>query len=369
MEFNKPDIAAKSVFHDLSSLNQLRESAKTDQRETLRAAVKEFEAYFLNLMLKNMRSANKLIGEDSPLTNDDVSFYNEMHDQQLAVELSRSSKFGIGDMLFNQLAAALPNDSSKDGQSENNQNFSIKDYIRTRSNTNEQSSLLNSTSKSAADELANTKFDYQPKTNFVIDNKSKTTTANIDFLKHLDLKVFGPGDNSNNNVNPMQSAAPADSKFETKKDFIERLVPLAKKAASKIGVHPGVLIAQAALETGWGKFLSKAEDGSSSLNLFGIKSNAQWDGKVSRTMTIEFVKGLPEKLKQTFKAYDSLEQSFTDYVDLITENPRYQKAVESSSDPKAYLENIQTSGYATDPNYAEKIHGIFVRESLFQLTD
>lgn len=334
----KPLEAPNNLYHDLNSLNSLRQQSKTSQRETLRAAVKEFEAYFLNLMLKNMRQTNKVFAEDNPLSSNDVEFYNEMHDQQLALELSRSSKFGIGDLLFRQLSQHLP----KDGGEKETPIIKLGDGQSI--NTNQINSPPNPyLLEKLKVQQVNVKSD-------VVD---KSQSALLQTQKNELSK--------NVNGNTLQ--------FESKQDFIEALKPYAIDASRILGVNPGVLIAQAALETGWGKFLPKDSQGNPSMNLFGIKADSRWEGDTVSTTTLEFIEGIPEKLTQAFRAYDSLKDSFEDYIDFIQSNPRYQSALDKTDNPKEYLEEIQNSGYATDPNYADKIHSIFMREQLFKIAD
>lgn len=334
----KPLEASNNLYHDLNSLNQLRMQSKTSQRETLRAAVKEFEAYFLNLMLKNMRQANKVFAEDNPLSSNDVEFYNEMHDQQLALELSRSSKFGIGDLLFRQLSQHLPKDGGE------KETPTIKLAEKQPVNRSEQATFSSPYLISALKEQRNK----------AIDNNNKGLSPEL-------------------NQTAISTKADLTEKselaFNSKQDFIESIKPYAIEASKALGINPGVLIAQAALETGWGKFLPKDTKGNPSMNLFGIKADSRWDGNRVHTTTLEFIEGIPEKLTQAFRAYDSLKESFEDYVDFIQSNPRYQNALEKTESPKEYLDEIQNSGYATDPNYADKIHSIFMREQLFKITD
>ncbi|MBU2179068.1 MAG: glucosaminidase domain-containing protein, partial [Gammaproteobacteria bacterium] len=126
-------------------------------------------------------------------------------------------------------------------------------------------------------------------------------------------------------------------------------------AAAHLGLEPLALIAQAALETGWGQRMFKTGTGQNSNNLFGIKAQANWQGQVAVVDTLEYRQGVAQKEKARFRAYDNAEQSLHDYVDLIQSNPRYQAALSVASDTKAYFQRLQAAGYATDPNYAQKI--------------
>ncbi|WP_144395157.1 flagellar assembly peptidoglycan hydrolase FlgJ [Pleionea sediminis] len=350
-------------FYDLNSLNSLREHNGKTEREALKIATKEFEAYFINLMLKNMRSANELISDESnPLTGDKVSFFNEMHDQQLAINMARSSNFGIGAALYRQLSESLPNEPAEKSEPANISplNPLQRSAVINNKNTNSQS-----TSIIEQDNQINSTSDTRAMNHVMFG--SARSGVNINYQSESDQK------RTNQDVSESSSNQSAinqtDFNFNSKSDFIDTVKPYAIEAAKALGVHPGVLIAQAALETGWGRFFGKNEAGQPSMNLFGIKADNRWQGDSIKTMTIEFNQGIPEKVRQKFRAYDSLKESFNDYVKFVKENPRYQSAIENVKDPKAYLEKLHQGGYATDPQYVDKIHSIFVREALFKLTD
>jgi flagellar protein FlgJ len=128
-----------------------------------------------------------------------------------------------------------------------------------------------------------------------------------------------------------------------------------------LGIAPEVLLAQAALETGWGRFVAADQRGSSN-NLFNIKAGAGWSGPTVAVQTLEYRNGVAEREQATFRAYASPADSFDDYVKLIAGSPRYQSAREAAADPQAYLRGLQRSGYATDPAYADKVLDILGRE-------
>ncbi|MCA1805665.1 MAG: glucosaminidase domain-containing protein [Xanthomonadaceae bacterium] len=125
-----------------------------------------------------------------------------------------------------------------------------------------------------------------------------------------------------------------------------------------------MLIAQAALETGWGRAMPRHEDGSPSHNLFGIKADSRWDGERVAVQTMEFRDGLMQRERASFRSYQSLAQGFEDYVSFLRENPRYQQALEAAGDGGRYLRELQQAGYATDPEYADKINAILGGERL-----
>ena len=122
-----------------------------------------------------------------------------------------------------------------------------------------------------------------------------------------------------------------------------------------LGVDPRVLVAQSALETGWGKHTMTRSDGYVSNSLFGIKANHSWKGDAVNMPTLEFENGQFNKQRASFRAYNTVAESMDDYVDFVTKNPRYQSALERASDPEGYTRALQDAGYATDPKYADKI--------------
>ncbi len=145
--------------------------------------------------------------------------------------------------------------------------------------------------------------------------------------------------------------------------FISALLPLARQAATRLGVAPEVLVAQAALETGWGRHVIRDADGRSSHNLFNIKAGSDWSGGTVVKSTLEFdADGLPYRERARFRAYPDYAASFRDYAEFVASRPRYREALARADDPRAYLEALAGAGYATDPRYADKIMAILSRE-------
>lgn len=148
--------------------------------------------------------------------------------------------------------------------------------------------------------------------------------------------------------------------------FVRQLWPLAQEAAAKLGQEPHALIAQAALETGWGRHMIRRPDGSSSHNLFNIKADHRWDGEKVGVDTLEYEQGAAVKKKANFRAYDSLRDSFNDYVEFLSSSPRYQAALNGAGDGGGYFAELQKAGYATDPNYATKISSVMSGREMTQ---
>ncbi len=146
--------------------------------------------------------------------------------------------------------------------------------------------------------------------------------------------------------------------FSSPSDFVRQVWPHAQRAGRELGVDPRVLVAQTALETGWGRAVIQHGDGRSANNLFGIKADAGWDGERVARQTMEFRAGVMVRERAEFRAYESIAASFDDYVSFIKSNPRYEEALAASQDGAQWSRELQRAGYATDPDYARKINGI-----------
>ncbi|ALU44755.1 flagellar assembly peptidoglycan hydrolase FlgJ [Pseudoalteromonas rubra] len=302
------DPTRNQSFYDLTDLNSLRQDALKStgdanaSEEVLRKAAQQFESIFTQMMLSSMRKANEVLEDkDSPFNSSSVKFYRDMHDQQMSMQLSSEGSLGLADLIVQQLS---PN---RDG------------YM--------PSSVLRTGAELQSDRIANgeagqRKAEQQPE---VTESASK------------------------------------EVQFDDPESFVSQLWEHAKSAAAKIGLNPAVMVAQAALETGWGKHIIARQDGESSLNLFNIKADKRWHGDSASKMTLEFEQGLPVKKQANFRAYDSLKDSINDYVDFLQSNPRYQEALTKTDNPDQYLDALQQAGYATDPDYAEKIKRVLDR--------
>jgi flagellar protein FlgJ len=153
----------------------------------------------------------------------------------------------------------------------------------------------------------------------------------------------------------VSSSADHQPLAQSKEDFVRMMWPHAQRAASTLGVDPNALVAQAALETGWGKAVPTHGGGSSSFNLFGIKAGSSWEGATANVPTLEFEGGVAVRKVERFRSYDSPADSFNDYARLIGTNPRYENARGAGGDVATFASALQEGGYATDPNYAQKI--------------
>lgn len=149
------------------------------------------------------------------------------------------------------------------------------------------------------------------------------------------------------------SAAPVS--VDERDRFLAEVGAQANEAASQLGVSPELVLAHAALESGWGKRPLRNADGSDSHNLFGIKADANWRGAALDAMTTEHENGVDEHRRERFRSYPDVGAAMNDYARLLRNNPRYQEALNAGGDAVAFAQGLARGGYATDPDYARKL--------------
>ena len=150
---------------------------------------------------------------------------------------------------------------------------------------------------------------------------------------------------------PEQRSKPQPSTtFANKDEFLAAMTPVAKEVAADLDISHKIVLAQAALESGWGKHQR-------SNNLMGIKSHGE-EGGVD-VVTHEVVNGKRVKITDSFRQYDSPEDSIRGYGAFLKANSRYRHFLRAGSENEdAQLSALQTSGYATDPKYSFKLRTI-----------
>jgi flagellar protein FlgJ len=302
---------------DLTGLEQLRQRAAHSDPGALKEAAAQFDALFIGMMLKSARAAS--LGKGI-FDNEGSKQYLELMDDQVALELARKGGLGFGKMLLEQISP----------------------------HGTEQGNALGA--------------DDSPYTS--------STQAPADFAARLPalLRALSSGDaveplggDDNGAATAAAENAPVGDVAE---HFVRRYLPDATAAARSLGIDPRLLLAQAALETGWGAATPQHPDGSSAHNLFGIKAGANWRGARVAHWTMEHMGGVAARKREVFRAYDRAAASFADYVDLIGGSSRYAEALSHSSDPEAYARAVSDAGYATDPDYADKWLSIYRGERL-----
>jgi flagellar protein FlgJ len=298
-----------NTYSDLNGLTSLKRDPHSPQ--ALRAVAQQVDALFLQMMLKSMREAGASIGESD---SNEMGMYQDMFDKQIALNLSQHQSLGLGALLTRQLGAAQPPAGSPAAGG--------------------TAAGGPATGAGAAGAAA----PGQPATRVPL-----TTSL------------------------PSASAAPAGSATgiaQTAEQFVAAVLPAIRNAALALGVNPLGLLAQAALETGWGKRLPRNSDGTSSLNLFGIKADEKWSGQRATAGTMEVVGGVATRRHAVFRAYGSIEESVNDFANLLKNSAKFRRAVAAGRDPQAFVNHMGRSGYATDPGYAEKLSSILHSSTL-----
>jgi flagellar protein FlgJ len=141
-------------------------------------------------------------------------------------------------------------------------------------------------------------------------------------------------------------------------DFIASVAPWARQTADRLGVSPELVTAHAALESGWGQFPLRGADGSTTHNLFGLKTGSAWTGDTVRALTTEVEDGTAIRREQDFRSYADEADAFGDYANLLLDNPRYRSAVNAGDDAHAFAQGLARGNYATDPSYAHKLESV-----------
>ncbi|WP_124424491.1 flagellar assembly peptidoglycan hydrolase FlgJ [Pseudomonas orientalis] len=389
--------ADSGSYSDLNRLNQLKVGDDKNSDGNMRKVAQEFESLFLSEMLKSMRSATEVLGKDNPMNTPAAKQYQEMYDQQLAVSMSREGGgIGLADVLMRQMQKNKP----VDAQAATLQGPAAAEAVKKvdvpteiAAGTQAEGPLGRSNgqrplwayrvAEPQAGAAASHSNDMELMNQRRIALPSKLTDrllAGIVPSTQVEAKV-APLRNSAAADNVVNSSArsvavpsgkmqvygraiaqpplaPAKKAFSSQDEFVATMLPMAKAAAARIGIDPKYLVAQAALETGWGKSVMRAEDGSSSHNLFGIKAGQSWQGGQARAITSEFRDGAMVKETAQFRSYSSYQDSFHDLVTLLQSNDRYKEVVKSADNPEQFVRELQKAGYATDPAYASKISQI-----------
>lgn len=293
------DVARSQLSIDPRGLDGLKRDVRAgdDSPETIRAVARQFESLFARMLIKSMRETS--FG-DGLMDSEQSEFYRDMFDQQLAAELSEGRGLGLADMLVRQLSqgagagVTTPGTEAADATAQGN-----------------GAASAGSTSDLPAASAVG----------------AKTTAA-------------------------------ADWRPTSREDFVRQLWPHAQAAGRALGVAPSTIVSHAALETGWGRSLPQQADGQTSYNLFGIKAGAGWEGAAASSSTLEFRGGTMMRSREQFRAYDSLGAGVADYARLLGGSPRYAAARNTGGDVDAFAGALQRAGYATDPQYADKLRAV-----------
>ncbi|MTW20714.1 flagellar assembly peptidoglycan hydrolase FlgJ [Allochromatium palmeri] len=315
---------------DPNAYQGLSRVARDGGAEGLEAAARAFESLLVGQMLKQMRSTTLGGGLfDSAQTQ----LYQDLYDQQIATVLSEGDGLGIRKALLRQLAPELSNE----GRAERDpatltvpeRNPLLKSFKR-----RQIEAAVEKTDSKPVDAVAN-----PSETSAGAATTSATTTTGARVGRSTLVSGGGRW--------PPRNA----------EEFVAYLKPYAEQAAEILGMDTSVLLAQSALETGWGKHIPRRANGNSSFNLFGIKADRSWKGDSVGVGTLEYRNGVAQREQAKFRAYETPADSFVDYVAFLKRNPRYGEALNSRTGEE-FIRGLQKAGYATDPRYANKILGI-----------
>ena len=311
------NVALPTNAVDLEGLDALRRRAHRDDPSALADVAVQFEALFIGMMLESARSASLGGGL---FDGAETEQYLALMDRQVALELARSGGFGFGKMLEQQLV-------SHDGAA--GPTSGPVPQSRAAFGRRPAASDVDAIALRAAP-----------------DAPAKSGTAAFPRALPESLAALS---------GTQTEQAPGEP---TPAQFVAELLPEAKAAAAALGIEPRLLLAQAALETGWGRAVPQRGNESAN-NLFGIKAAASWSGPTVERWTLEHEGGVTAPQREQFKAYASTAESFADYVDLVGAAKRYAGAVEQAGNPEAYAREMTKAGYATDPKYADKWLAIY----------
>ena len=283
-----------SAAWDAQSLNELKSKAGQDPQANLRPVARQVEGMFVQMMLKSMREA---LPKDGIFSSDSTRLYTSMYDQQIAQQMTAGKGLGLADMMVKQMAG----DQSPVDPADQMQQVPMKFPLET----------VTSYQNQALTQLVRKAMPKAP------DDSDEPLTG--------------------------------DSK-----DFLAQLSLPARLASQQSGVPHHLILAQAALESGWGQRQIPRENGEPSFNIFGVKATPNWKGPTTEITTTEYENGEAVKVKAKFRVYSSYLEALSDYVGMLTRNKRYA-AVTNAATAEQGAQALQNAGYATDPNYARKL--------------
>ncbi|KKI43522.1 MAG: flagellar assembly peptidoglycan hydrolase FlgJ [Enterobacterales bacterium] len=287
---NSNSVLTQGAAFDIRNLDALKRTAKEDPQQGLKAAAKQMEGLFVQMMLKSMRDASF---KDGLFNSQQSEMFTSMYDQQIAQNMADRGSLGLADMMVKQMGGEVEN------------------------------------------------------------THATTRTAQVPLsLDTASFKRIPQRLNADDIVN--QQTAREAGLGGSSRDFISRMLAPAMDASQKSGVPHQLIIAQAALESGWGEQEILTKEGKPSHNLFGIKATGNWKGKTTEITTTEYINGIKQKVKASFRVYESYSDALSDYASLLTNNPRYGNVANASSAESGARE-LQRGGYATDPQYANKL--------------
>jgi flagellar protein FlgJ len=313
---------------DPNALGDIKRLSRDNSPEGLRAAAKQFEAMFLQMVLKSMRDATPQSGF---MDSDQTRMFQSMQDQQLAMNMAQGRGIGLADAIFRQLGgeAAIAAQAADPA-------VGIEALIENAAMP--QRSAISAVRPRLAEKAA-----ADPAT-LAAGVSAALAAANAAAVR--------------------DTAAPDAAKVPAgAREFVNRVWTHAGEASRTTGIPAHFMVAQAALETGWGRAELRRADGTPSHNLFNIKAGADWKGAVVEVPVKEYANGRAYTENARFRAYGSYEEAFRDYARLLSNSPRYAEVL-GQQDGAGFARSLQQAGYATDPMYADKLTRIIAGSTL-----
>ncbi|RLK48671.1 flagellar protein FlgJ [Alkalispirillum mobile] len=345
-------VHANNALDPASGTAKLRQGLQNPSRESISQVAEQFESLFIQMMLKQMRSTtpgNDLFGGNAE------DQYMEVFDQQIGMDMAGSGQgLGLAEMVERQMLQH----AGLDDEGGNPAPRDLEDYRR-------QAIPARATPAERAQPLMDG-----------ADAEREDVVPAMSGLKMPEIESEVPSREAEKRDGAVDDAAGAAGEprasaggppWDSPEAFVNDLLPAAKETAAELGVSPRALIAQAALETGWGQHVINQGEGSSH-NLFNIKSHG-WEGESVTVPTLEYRDGVAQREQASFRAYQGVADSFRDYADFLQRNPRYSEALAQGQDPSAFVHALQDAGYATDPRYAEKLERVMNSEHLRHVDD
>ena len=319
------DMASQFAL-DVNGFQRLQHTARVDPEAGVDGAAQQFEALFIQMMMKSMREATPSSGLMNSSATDT---YQSMLDQQWS-QVMASRGMGLADVLVEQL--------ERQG--------AISKAEPAANADQELQALIAGIPRGTPRVLDGS---------FSVDSGATGPTSSQGSGQFLaELEAIRQGVEKGNTVDESalnQREPTASGHID---QFMQTLAAPAQAASANTGVPAELILAQAALETGWGRHEIATRNGNNSHNLFGIKAGSHWQGETTDIVTHEYINGRRTQVVDTFRVYESFEHAFTDYASLISNNPRYAGVVQAPSAEQAAQE-LQRGGYATDPRYADKL--------------
>jgi flagellar protein FlgJ len=335
---------------------------KDEEAKQLEAAATQFEGLFMHMMLKSMRAVNRVFSEGNYLSSFETGMYEDMLDEKLSTSMSSTHALGIADMMIRQLSDQ-PRPSSYSLPMGTPVPSSREPSSREPSSSAPSSSAPALSAPSLTAPLSAVSFSTSrfSTASFPGTGSSAAAFSITPADKSLELGaervVRRP---------PVTKVEPAQRQavFDTPQAFVEGLKTEAQATAAQLGLAPQGLLAQAALESGWGKHVIHDGAGANSHNLFGIKAGKAWEGATVAIASVEVSDGVVGRQVSNFKRYESYRQAFDDYARLLQGNERYQRVLQAGDNTADFAKRLGESGYATDPEYSKKIDRVMTHPAL-----